>query len=421
MRIGAFEYRNGTAWAGTASLEEVASSAGTPTYVYSRAGIDAKCGELASAFAGTPHLLCYAVKANGNLALLRRFAHHGFGFDIVSGGELYRVLHAGGRADRIVFAGVGKREEEIAQALEAGILMFNVESREELFAIDRVARARARRAPVALRVNPDVDPKTHRYITTGKQQNKFGLDPVDAAEALREASRMGGVEVIGLHMHIGSQITSVEPYRTALERLLAFARETPGTQSARWINTGGGFGISYRPGEALPASAFAQAICPLLKGTPYQLLLEQGRFLVAEAGALLTRVQYVKETPSRRYLICDAGMNDLIRPPLYEAYHPIWPVRCGTGPLEIPEGEAPATDVVGPICESADFLGLDRRLPPVRAGDLLAVFHAGAYGFAMSSQYNGHPRAAEVLVEDGSWRIVRRRETYEDLTRGEEP
>lgn len=409
--------------------EELAAAHGTPLYVLCARTIRHHVAALRAAFAAAdpPALLCYSVKANSNLSVLRLLAELGTGFDVVSGGELARVVEAGGDPRRVVYAGVGKTEPEIDAALACGILLFNVESPSELHRIDRCARARGVRAAVALRLNPDVDPRTHRYITTGKRENKFGIDLTRAQEVLAEAVRLPGVVVEGLHVHLGSQIKSTEPFVAAVRRVRGFLAEAgPAGRTVRHLDIGGGFGAHYHPGEALPASAFAAVILPELEGSGLGLILEPGRFIVGNAGLLLTRVVTVKQASGgRRFLICDAGMNDLVRPALYGSYHRIWPVRGTPPPADLDAGvtgsEGPgSTDVVGPICETGDFLGLGRALPDAIAeGDLLAVFSAGAYGQAMASNYNTRARPAEVLVDGDSVRLVRRRETLADLLRTE--
>lgn len=391
---------------------------GTPCYVYSRRAIEESYRALAEAFAPARPLVCYSVKANANLAILKLLRDLGAGFDIVSGGELRRALAAGAEPARIVFAGVGKTRDEIRQALEAGILMFNAESEPELAAINAVAAELGTQARVALRLNPDIDPSTHRHITTGKRGTKFGIDLETARELAAGMARWPAVRLVGYHAHIGSQVTDPRPHAASLAKLIAFASECgPANGAIEYVNIGGGFGISYVPGQAPPPSAFAELLLPLLAGAarPLRLIIEPGRAIVGNAGVLLTRVLYVKRTrDGRRFVICDAAMNDLIRPALYEAHHRIWPVASDR-PFES-DGLAPA-DVVGPVCESGDFFAKDRPLPEVAEGDLLAIFGAGAYGFTMSSNYNARPRACEVLVEGDRFRVVRQRESYEDMVR----
>jgi len=417
----AFNYRDGHLVCEACRAEDIARDAGTPCYVYSRQAIEANFRALAHAFAPASPLICYSVKANGNLAILRLLAELGAGFDIVSGGELYRAQRAGADPAKIVFAGVGKTRPEIRQALEAGVLMFNAESEPELAAIEAVAAERGLSAPVALRLNPDIDPKTHRHITTGKKENKFGVD-LEAARAL--VARMPEwphLRLVGYHAHIGSQVTDPKPHAASLGKLVDFACSVqPPGGAVEWVNIGGGFGIDYVPGQAPPPAAFAELLLPLLEAAPrrLKLIMEPGRFIVGNAGVLLTRVLYVKRSSAgRRFIICDAAMNDLIRPALYDAHHGVWPAASHRPPFEA-DGLAPA-DVVGPVCESGDCFAQDRPLPEVAEGDLLAIFSAGAYGFTMSSNYNARPRACEVLVDGAKARVVRRRETLDDLIRQE--
>jgi diaminopimelate decarboxylase len=424
--MDAFHYRDRELYCEDVPAAELAGRFGTPLYVYSTAALVGRLQELHAAFAEVHPLVCYSVKACSNLGVLRLMAEHGSGFDVVSGGELQRVREAGGDPGKTVFAGVGKTDEEIAAALEAGVLMFNVESEAELEAIQRVAGTLRTTAPVALRVNPDVDPKTHRYISTGKKQSKFGMD-IDRSLALARtmAARPDAyrnVRLVGLHMHIGSQITTVEPYAGAVAKgvdLIEALRKL-GHEIA-WYNMGGGFGIAYRGTEARPIGEFARAMLPGLKASKCRLALEPGRSISGNSGILLSRVIYTKQSGDKRFLIQDAAMNDLIRPALYESFHRIWPVSVPAGlpaPPDDFEAAIPGTeawDVVGPVCESGDFLARDRALPPLGRGDLVAVFSAGAYGMVMASNYNTRPRAAEVLVDGAGARLVRRRETYDDL------
>jgi len=412
-----FKYRDLELFCEDVRLAEVAESVGTPAYVYSRATIEHHAARLAEAFAWADPLICYSVKALSNLAVLKIFAALGVGFDVVSGGEIDRVLKAGGEASKIVFAGVGKSDAEIEQAARLGIHLFTVESEAELEAIEAVAAKLDTRVRVALRVNPDVDPKTHRYVSTGKRESKFGLDLERAGAAYARRGEFAHLDFVGVHAHIGSQITSVDPYVVALSRIGGFiqAQEATGVEIDT-LDIGGGFGIFYRIGEALTAKEFAKAIRPVVEPLGKKIVMEPGRFIVGNAGVLLTRVAFVKDSGDKRFIVVDAAMNDLIRPSLYQAEHRIWPVLAPFTPEEA-EGKAlPRADVVGPVCESGDFLALDRPFPEVRRGDLLAVFSAGAYGMTMSSNYNSRPRAAEVLVDRTRFRVVRRRETYDDLT-----
>jgi diaminopimelate decarboxylase len=417
-----FHYRDNRLYCEDIPAAELAERFGTPLYVYSRAALLGQLRAIQESFAALDPLVCYSVKANSNLGLLKLMAERGSGFDVVSGGELRRVVAAGGDPGKTVFAGVGKTDDEIRAGLEAGVLMFNVESEAELEAIDAVARAMGRTAPIALRANPDVDPKTHRYISTGKKQSKFGMDIERAERAARNVQAMPGLELIGLHMHIGSQITTNEPYASAVAKGVdLIARLKAQGHPIHWFNVGGGFGIAYRGPEAVPVAEFARVIVPQVEPTGCRLALEPGRVIAGNAGLLLSRVIFTKQSGDKHFLIQDAAMNDLIRPALYESFHRIWPAAVPDGfpaPPDDFEGEIDGTracDVVGPVCESGDFLAKDRRLPPIARGDLLAVFSAGAYGMVMSSNYNTRPRAAEVLVEGDRARLVRRRETVEDL------
>ena len=417
-----FQYRDRQLYCEDVPVAELVARFGTPLYVYSQSAILDTLKTLRSAFADVDPLVCYSVKANSNLGILKVMAEHGSGFDVVSGGELHRVKLAGGDLDRTVFAGVGKTDDEIVAGLEAGVLMFNVESDGELEAIARVAAAMNRVAPIALRVNPDVDPRTHRYISTGKKESKFGMDIERSLRVAEAAVAMSNVRMIGMHMHIGSQITTTEPYAGAVAKgVEVIGRLRQMGHPIGWYNMGGGFGIAYKKSEARSIAEYAAAILPGVKAAGCRLALEPGRVIVGNAGILVSRVLYTKQSGEKRFLIQDAAMNDLIRPALYESFHRIWPVVAAPGlpaPPDDYEAAIPGTepwDVVGPVCESGDFLAKDRALPELDRGDLLAIFSAGAYGMVMASNYNTRPRAAEVLVALGQSRLVRRRETYEDL------
>jgi len=408
-----FRVKDGRLMAEGVPVSAIADAVGTPAYIYSRHTLVDHFRRLRDAFSEVSPQIRYALKANGNLAILKALADEGAGFDVVSRGEIFRVLQAGGDPSRIDFAGVGKRRDEIEYALDVGIDTFNVESEAELDLIDRVARERSQVARVALRINPDVDPDTHEYISTGKRETKFGLDVERARRVAESTSERSGVHLTGLHIHIGSQITQVAPYVEMVTRLVALAQDLrgfhPGLES---INIGGGFGIHYRENEAPAMTEFADALLPLLKDCGFFVHMEPGRLLVGNAGILVTRVLYEKRGGDKRFIICDAAMNDLIRPSLYGAFHRIEPV-------EVREGKVTPADVVGPVCESGDFLAQDRDLPPLKRGDLLAVRSAGAYGFVMASNYNARLRAVEVLVDGDRYGIVRARETEEELIRGE--
>ncbi len=395
-------------------LTEIASRAGTPVYVYSRAAIEENFRAFDRAFDAVPHLVCYAAKANSNLAILRLLAKLGAGADVVSGGELRACLESGFIANRIVFSGVGKTDREIEAGVAAGLLAINVESEREMEKIDAEAGRQGKKARVALRVNPDIDAKTHPYISTGLKHNKFGVDIGMARGIFSRSRRLKNVVMTGVQAHIGSQILETAPLEETARELAALARALTGKGfSIETLDIGGGFGVAG-PGETpLTAEDYAAAVLPHLTGLPFRILIEPGRAVVGPAGVLLMRVLYVKENRGRRFVITDAGMNDLIRPPLYGAIHSIESV-------DPPKGHAIKADVVGPICETSDFLARDIILAEPAEGDLLAVRDAGAYGFAMASNYNFRPRSAEVLVERGTFRIVRRRETFEDLVRPEQ-
>lgn len=408
-----FNYKNGELYCEDVPVRTVAQRVGTPFYLYSSKTLASHFRAFDSAFAGVPHLICFALKSNSNSAVIRLLGREGAGADIVSGGELFRALRAGIEPKKIVYAGVGKKRKEIEEALKAGILMFNVESGEELVALDRIAKEMRTIARIALRVNPDIDPGTHPYISTGLKENKFGI-PIDhALEFYQIAKSLENVEVVGVHQHIGSQITEVRPFVDALEKLVGFVGELKSAGiNITSINVGGGLGITYKDETPPLPKDVAQAIRPLLNNCGCTIVMEPGRAIVGNAGVLVTSALYHKDSGEKRFLIVDAGMNDLIRPSLYEAYHDIRPVIESVA-------AAAAVDVVGPICESGDFLGKDRKMPEIRQGDLLAVMSAGAYGFSMSSNYNSRPRAAEVLVRGKDYFIVRDRETYADLVKGE--
>ncbi len=411
----AFAYRNSVLCADQVPLDDVARRFGTPCYVYSRTAIERAYGEFAQALAGRDALLCYSVKANSNLAVLGLMARLGAGFDIVSGGELARVLAAGGDARKTVFSGVGKSEAEIEQALRARVLCINLESDAELARVETIAARLGTRAPVAFRVNPDVDARTHPYISTGLKRNKFGVAHGEARRLYREASRMPHIEVVGIGCHIGSQLTDPAPYVAAVERLVALARELEGAGiRLRHIDIGGGIGIRYKDEQPRPIREFLAGSLTALEGRRETLIVDPGRVIVGNAGVLLTRVEYVKTGEAKNFLVVDAAMNDLLRPALYDAWHDVRLVRepdSGASALEC--------DIVGPICESSDFLARERRLA-ARAGDLLSIMSAGAYGMSMSSNYNSRPRAAEVMVDGDRVHLVRTREAVQALYAHEE-
>ncbi len=409
-----FYYRAGELLCEDVSLSAVAAAVGTPVYVYSAADLRQRAGTFlaaARAAAGPGALVCYAVKANGNPALLRLLRDVGLGADVTSGGELFLARHAGVEPSRIIFSGVGKKADEIAEALTAGIRALHVESEMELAAVAAVAERLGRVAPVGVRVNPNISAATHPYISTGLHGHKFGVPRERAVAILRDAAAHSWLRPVGLAAHIGSQITDLDPFTQAVRFLVKLAGEM-GREGIDldYIDAGGGLGIDYQ-GAAPGAADWVSAVGPLVAAAGYGLVIEPGRSIVGRAGALLTRVVYTKAQGDKQFVIVDAGMTDLIRPTLYQAYHPIMPLR------ETQETAGPV-DIVGPICETSDFLARERPMPPVASGDLLAVLHAGAYGFAMSSNYNGHLRPAEVLVEGDTFRVIRRRQGYEDLIAG---
>jgi len=408
-----FQHRNGELHVEDVPLRELATRVGTPCYVYSLATLRRHYRVFDEAFAHIPHVVCFAVKANGNLAVLRTFVREGSGFDIVSGGELFRALAAGADPGKIVFSGVGKTRDEMVAALRAGILMFNVESPAELDVLNACAGALGLRARVALRVNPDVDPKTHPYISTGLKKSKFGIHIERSLEDYRRARSLSHLEVVGVDCHIGSQLTTVPPFVDALERVRTLVERLQREDfDIRYIDMGGGLGITYNDEKPPEPSEYAAAIAEGLRGLNVTLILEPGRVIVGNAGVMLTRVLYLKGTDEKNFVVVDGGMNDLIRPALYGSYQGIRAV--------VPRGgEGLTADVVGPVCESGDFLAKDRDLPPLEAGDLLAVMSAGAYGFVMASNYNARPRPPEVLVDGKDFYVIRERETFDDLLRGE--
>ena len=424
-----FRYVQGRLHAESVDLENLAEKHGTPLYVYSRATIEDHFKRLDGAMDRLDHLVCYAVKANSNLAVLNTIARLGGGFDIVSGGELFRVLKAGGKPGNCTFAGVGKTREEIEYALKQGIYSFNAESEGELRYINEIAGSLGKIAPVALRVNPNVDAKTHAKITTGKSENKFGIDFDRVLDAYAKvASDCANLEIRGLQMHIGSQLTSVDPFVEAVKKVTPLVEQVKERHNLKFFSIGGGIGIVYRQsldsgdttwwqeqGAEAPLSVkgYADAIVPHLEPLGLRILLEPGRFMVGNAGVLLTRVLYEKRGNAKVFKIVDAGMNDLIRPTLYEGWHQIVPTRAPTTDF------LEKTDVVGPICETGDFIAQDRDLPPVKEGDYLAVMSAGAYGFSMASNYNPRPLAAEIMVDGTQSQVVRERQTWDDIIRGE--
>jgi diaminopimelate decarboxylase len=431
--VHSFHYREGELYCEEVALARVAVEFGTPLYVYSAGTILDHYRRLDSALLDLDHLICYAVKANSNRAILSLLSREGAGFDIVSGGELFRVIAAGGDPRKCTFAGVGKSQEEIEYALDQRVLSFNVESEAELAHIDRIARGKGVQAPIALRVNPDVDAHTHRYVSTGRSENKFGIALDRVAEVYEQAAWMPNIAIRGLQMHIGSQITDAAPFAEAIAKVTPLILKLKKQYALEFFSIGGGIGIIYESSLAsgsadwwsqkdrvqatttLPLTIhdYATAIVPPLRELGLRVLVEPGRLLVGNAGVLLTRVRYIKRAEHKKFVIVDAGMNDLIRPALYQSYHEIVPVR------EARDSAREAVDVVGPVCESADFFAQDRPLPEMKEGDLVALMSTGAYGFAMASNYNSRPLPAEALVQGESFSLIRRRQTMEDLVREE--
>ncbi len=435
-----FHYDHGQLHCENVPVTQIAAEVGTPAYVYSAATLTHHYDAVARAFAELDPIICYSIKSCANLHICRLLRERGSGFDVVSGGELHRAMAAGADPAKIVFAGVGKTDEEIYQAIDAKIGWFNIESEAELENLIDIARRRGASVQAALRVNPDVDPKTHRYTSTGKKETKFGVDlnrarrvfeqhgARSAGEGTAGASRSPStVRLTGIHLHIGSPVNTIEPYVAAIQKTLALIDELRAAGfTIDTLDIGGGFGAHYKGSEAPPAVQYAEQIVPLLRGRGLKIIMEPGRSIAANAGILLTRVLYLKKSGERDFLIVDAGMNDLIRPSLYDAYHFIWPTH--PAPQFVPNDRGAAEqlpglrlmDVVGPVCESGDFLAKDRMLPPMQRGDLVGVFTAGAYGFVMASHYNSRPNPPEVLVEGEHYRVIRRRETYADLLAAEQ-
>ena len=427
-----FEYRDGRLHCEDVDLTRVAKEFGTPTYVYSAGTVLDHYMRLDNALAPIDHLICYAVKANSNRTILKLLAEAGAGFDIVSGGELFRVFAAGGDPAKCTFAGVGKSREEIEYALKEGVYCFNVESEQELEQIDKIAGAKNLRAPIALRVNPDVEAHTHEYIATGSHQNKFGIALDHIAAVYERAARMRNIEIVGVQMHIGSQITEAKPFANAIDKVAPLVRELKSKYAIKFFSIGGGMGIIYRralesgPGKwwrdhggeasAFSVRDYADAILPQLRELGIRILVEPGRFLVGNAGVLLTRVLHVKQSGGKKFAIVDAGMNDLIRPALYQSYHEIVPVKQ---PKTERERKISKVDIVGPVCESGDFFARDREMPELHEDDLLAIMSGGAYGFAMASNYNSRTLPAESLVRGNKFALIRKRQTWEDLLCGE--
>jgi diaminopimelate decarboxylase len=431
--VHSFRYREGKLYCDDVDLARAAEQFGTPLYIYSAGTILDHVHRLDAALAPLEHLICYAVKANSNRAVLKLLVEAGAGFDIVSGGELFRAIKAGADPKKCTFAGVGKARDEIEYAIEQGVYSFNVESEAELEYIDKIAGAKKSRAPIALRVNPDVDPHTHAYISTGLHENKFGIALEDAPRIYERAAKMPNIEIVGVQMHIGSQITEAGPFAAAISKVAPLVRDLKSKYKIKFFSIGGGMGIIYRralesgPGKwwhdhggepsAFSVRDYANAIAPPLSDLGVRVLIEPGRFLVGNAGILLTRVRYIKKSSDKKFAIVDAGMNDLIRPALYRSYHEIVPVEQKVESERNRKIEK--IDIVGPVCESGDFFALDREMPEVREGDLLAIMSAGAYGFVMASNYNSRPLPAEALVRGDKVGLIRKRQTWEDLVRGE--
>jgi diaminopimelate decarboxylase len=457
--VHSFRYRKGKLYCEDVDLAQAAEQFGTPLYIYSAGTILDHFARLDAAIAPLDHLICYAVKANSNRAILKLLGEAGAGFDIVSGGELFRTIKAGADPKKCTFAGVGKARDEIEYALEQGVYSFNVESEAELEYIDKIAGAKKSRAPIALRVNPDVDPHTHQYISTGSHENKFGIALGDATAVYeRAAEKKGSIDIVGVQMHIGSQITESAPFAAAIGKVAPLVRQLKSQYGIKFFSIGGGMGIIYRhalesgtgkwwhdhSGESSAFSVrdYADAIVPPLRDLGVRILVEPGRFLVGNAGVLLTRVRYIKKSGDKKFAIVDAGMNDLIRPALYQSYHEIVPVEQPSSSsavgeaVSFPSSKSKSTrlrqamawqaskslekiDIVGPVCESGDFFALDREMPGVREGDLLAIMSAGAYGFVMASNYNSRPLPAEALVRGNKATLIRKRQTWEELVRDE--
>jgi diaminopimelate decarboxylase len=413
-----FEYRGGELFAEAVPVRQIAAEVGTPAYIYSLATLRRHFRVFDEAFSALPHIVCFSVKANSNIAVLKAFVREGGGFDIVSGGELFRALKVGADPQKIVFSGVGKKKEEIEYALDAGILMFNVESEDEMAALNEIAGGVGKKASISLRINPDVDPQTHPYISTGMRKAKFGVDIKRSLESYKKAAALPHLEVVGVDCHIGSQLTSVAPFvdalarvREYLDRVLVGSLQKEGAH-IRYLDLGGGLGISYKDELPPHPEEYAKAIIEGLQGLDITLILEPGRVIVGNAGILVTEVQYVKETDDKKFIIVDGGMNDLIRPALYGSYQEIQPIVQRTS-------EKIVADVVGPICESGDFFAKDREIVRPERGDLIAVMSAGAYGFTMASNYNSHPKPPEILVDGDRFYVIRKRETMADLIHGE--
>jgi diaminopimelate decarboxylase len=419
-----FNYKNGELFCENVPAEKIAREVGSPVYVYSKATFLHHYRQIRDAFAAVNPTICYSIKSCGNINILKFLREEGCGFDVTSGGELFRALQAGGDPKKIIYAGVGKSDQEIVDGINAGIAAFNLESEAEIENVDRIAGQIGKKAIGALRINPDVDPRTHAKTTTGKKETKFGVDIERAERVFEQYRNLKNLRIAGVHIHIGSPVYEIEPYITAITKMNDLIdRLRHRDHQIEWFDLGGGFAVNYQtPDQALPVTEHAKAIIPLVKDRGYHVAFEPGRYIAGNSGILLTRVLYRKKGGEKDFVVIDAGMNDLIRPTLYESYHHIWPVKPTADNIppekwsknfEPRNGEV--VDVVGPICESGDYLAKARPLPKTQRGDLLAVFTAGAYGFAMSSNYNNRPRVAEVLVDGSNYTIIRKRETLEDL------
>ncbi|HZZ44001.1 MAG TPA: diaminopimelate decarboxylase [Tepidisphaeraceae bacterium] len=418
-----FNYKNNELYCEDVPAEKIAREVGTACYVYSKATFLRHYRQVRDAFAPLSPTVCYSVKSCGNINILKFLAEEGCGFDVTSGGELFRAMQAGGDPGKMIYAGVGKTDQEIADGIRAGIAAFNLESEAEIENIDRIAGEIGKKAVGAIRINPDVDAMTHVKTTTGKKGNKFGVDIERAERVFEQYRNLKNLRIGGVHVHIGSPIYEIQPYVDAITKMTALIdRLTERGHKIEWLDCGGGFGVNYEnPQQAKPVTEHGKALIPLLQGKPYKIAFEPGRYIAGNAGILLTKVLYRKSSGDVNYVVVDAGMNDLIRPTLYESYHHIWPTKmrdadaAGARTKGLVPADAETVSVVGPICESGDYLAKGRGLPPTQRGDLLAVFTAGAYGFAMSSNYNNRPRVAEVLVDGSNYKLIRRRETLEDL------
>jgi len=422
-----FNYKNGELYCEDVPAQTIAHQFGTPAYVYSKATFLHHYNQVKNAFAPINPTICYSIKSCGNIHLCKILADEGCGFDVTSGGELFRALEAGGDPKKIIYAGVGKTDDEIRHAIDVGIAAFNIESEAEIENIDRIAGEMGKTAIGAVRINPDVDPRTHVKTTTGKKESKFGVDIERAERVFEQFKNLSNLRIGGVHVHIGSPVYEIEPYVSAVTKMTALIeRLRLRGHKIEWLDLGGGFAVNYKnPEQALPITEHAKALLPLLTGKDYHIALEPGRYIVGNAGILLTRVLYRKQGGEKKFVIVDAAMNDLLRPTLYESYHFVWPTKPdAANVIDKRDSEAmpvngEVVDVVGPVCESGDYLARDRPLPVTKRGDLISVFTAGAYGFSMSSQYNNRPRVPEILVDGANVKLIRRRETLEDLVAAE--